>query len=199
MQQGTLCPRCGRVLRYIGQYQNWYCDNCRIYPYMQQMPIPYYYPPQKEDSSKTIIIVVVIILLIFVVLPIILAAVLYFMVSGIVDDIELTPSGNLNFEEDPYEPGVYIGGFTTLTDRIDLNDLTMTITDNSQGSSDTVSIRDGVRAQVIGGLSCTFSDVNDNDRLDTIDTFRINNGAPGDSIRIVYEPTGGVIASDTLS
>ena len=166
---------------------------------MQQMPIPYYYPPPKEDSSKTIIIVVVIILIIFVVLPIILAAVLYFMVSGIVDDIELTPSGNLNFEEDPYEPGVYIGGFTTLTDRIDLNDLTMTITDNSQGSSDTVSIRDGVRAQVIGGLSCTFSDVNDNDRLDTIDTFRINNGAPGDSIRIVYEPTGGVIASDTLS
>ena len=49
------------------------------YPY----PPPYYAPPPRSDSGKIILIVIVVVI-VLVAIPIVLAAVLYFMVSGLV-------------------------------------------------------------------------------------------------------------------
>lgn len=198
MQQGYPCPRCGRLLRYIPEYRNWYCDNCRLYPYAQQMAMPYY-PPKKDDSAKTIIIVVVIVVVLVIIIPLILAAVLYFMVSDMVGDFEMTPTGTLDFQRSPTEPGVYTGFFTSLSENMDLEDVSMTILDVGTGSATLGPLVDGGIAQVPGGMNCTFYDTNHNDELDTNDRFVIYNGDSDDIIRIIYRPTGGMIASGALT
>ncbi|UCE73298.1 MAG: hypothetical protein JSV56_09715 [Methanomassiliicoccales archaeon] len=39
-RQENLCPTCGIPLRYIDQYQQWWCDNCRRYTKPMQRPPP---------------------------------------------------------------------------------------------------------------------------------------------------------------
>ena len=125
------------------------------------MPMPYY-PPQKDDSSKTIIIIVVIVIALIIIIPIILAAVLFFMVSDMIDIPSTTPHGVMDFSES--EPGVYEGHFVVITGIVDLSDASMTITDDSIGSSATLNpLVDEGTAQVFGGMGCTFNDVDGDD------------------------------------
>ncbi|HLF06832.1 MAG TPA: hypothetical protein VI893_06660, partial [Thermoplasmata archaeon] len=38
---GYLCPTCYRPIRFVAEYQRWYCDQCRQYPtYSVQAPPP---------------------------------------------------------------------------------------------------------------------------------------------------------------
>lgn len=197
MQQGSQCPICGKLLRYITQYQNWYCDNCRIYPFIQTTPTPYY-PPPRDDSAKTILWIVIIVVVLIIIVPIILAAALYFMVSDMMTETRTTPTVSLYFDME--DSGNYNGYVVASTDTIDLVDVTMTIIDNSMDSSASLDpLVDGGAAQTVGGMSCTFFDLNYNDELDSADTFRVNNGASGDRIRLIYRPTGGLMVSYTLS
>ncbi|UCF08872.1 MAG: hypothetical protein JSW28_04050 [Thermoplasmata archaeon] len=197
MQQGYTCPNCGRPLTYVNEYQNWYCHGCGMYPFQQHMPTPYY-PPQKDDSTKVIGMVILVIVIVIVIV-IVAAAVLYVMVSGMMSSSETTPTGALDFSESTTEVGTYTGGIVALSRQVDIFDVSMTITDDSLGMSSSLDpLRDEGPASIFNGMRCTFSDVNNNDRLDAGDSFRVENGGPGDVIRLVYIPTGGVMALYTL-
>ena len=200
MHQGYLCPRCGKSLRYIPEYRNWYCDFCRIYPHVQQIPMPiqYYYPPPRDDSSKTIVWIILILVILFFVLPIILGILMFIFLPPF-DNGVTTPTGSMHFEQDLEEFGIYTGNFISLSDRIFLDDISISITDDDLGSSASLNpLVDNGFVEIINGMNLTFNDVNNNERMDTIDTFIINNGAPDDRIRVIYRPTGGLIASYTL-
>lgn len=202
MEQGNTCPRCNNQLRFISEYHQWYCDYCRIYPYVQPMPMPmpYVRPPSLSDDSANLIIKIILgIIILLIVAGIIIAAVVLSNLPPF-DTEALQPQGTLSFSESETIPGDYEGNFVTLTQIVDLRDIYMRITDESQGSTAILSpLFNGGIAQVPSGMSCTFTDTDGDHELDTVDLFTIHNGAPGDLIEIIYLPTEDLIASHILS
>lgn len=51
-----------------------------VYPF----PPPYYYPPPPRSDSGKIVLIIVVVVVILVMIPIVISAVLYFMVSGLI-------------------------------------------------------------------------------------------------------------------
>lgn len=163
------------------------------------MPMPYFRPPTLSDDSANLIIKVILgIIILLIVVGFIIAAVVLSNFPPF--DVEVTPEGTLSFSESGTTPGDYEGHFVTITQIVDLGDISMRITDVSQGQTDTLSpLVNGGTAQVPSGMSCTFTDTDGDHELDTVDIFTIHNGAPGDMIEIIYLPTNDLIASYTLS
>lgn len=203
MQQGVRCPNCGQSIRFIEEHQQWYCDSCGLYPFAQSQPAPQfmpyyppypYYPPQKSSDlgGKIILILLLIFLVVMFVGPL-----LFFLLTPPIDgDWDNTPHGTLNFTE---EDGNYTGSLVFLDDRVVLEDVALVITDDSFGSDATLEpIFHGGRARVPGGITCTYTDVDGDGELDIDDTFTIENGEPGDTIRLRFRPTWGNIATATL-
>lgn len=157
-------------------------------------------PPPRDDSSKTIVWIILILVILFFVLPIILGFLMVIFLSPIGFPEDTIPTGIMHFERDPEEPGLYTGNFISLDDRISLNDMSISITDDDLDSSASLNplVDDGF-VEIPNGMNLTFTDVNNNERIDTVDTFIINNGAPDDRIMVIHRPTGGLIASYTLS
>lgn len=195
MQQGTLCPRCGRAMRYIPEYQNWYCDTCGAYPYQQPVSMAFP-PPTKSDPIKLILIIVVIIPLI-IIISFIIISVMYVMFSGMETSTSTTPTGGLNFMKE--SQGNYTGGFTYLSETVDLTDVSITVIDDDLGTSNSVDLTDtGGTVEVSGGLRLEYTDTYDNDKVDCGDVIKIYNVDNGDIIKFVYEPTGDTIEDYTL-
>lgn len=196
MQQGAVCPNCQRPLRFIPQYQNWYCDSCGHYPFPQQMPMMYYAPP-KSDSTKIILIVVLVLVILFVVVPIIFVAVFLTSVPDMGPPIETAPTAALSFTENT--AGNYTGGIISLSSHVDVDEVYLVIIDISSGETATLDpLGDHGTAQVFNGISCTFTDSNQNRGLDAGDVFVIQNGASGDIIKLIHN-TGRSIVEYTLS
>jgi hypothetical protein len=183
-------------MRFVPQYQNWYCDFCRFYPFASQAPWPYY--PKKKDDTNVILVVVVLIIIIFVILPIIALAVLFFTMPDFGDDM-VTPTAAFQFTEDPNEPGRYTGGIISISDRVDLDDVSLSITDAGTGRIDIMEpLEDDGVVQITNGPSCSYDDTNNNNRIGVADDFTVTNGEPGDSIRLIHIPSDGLIAEFTL-
>jgi hypothetical protein len=156
-----------------------------------------YYPPPKNDSTKTVLIVVVIVVILVIIVPIILMAIMFSMTSGMMTGTTTAPVGALNFRED--SPGNYTGGIISLSDHVDVDDVSLSIIDISSGGSASLDpLGDHGTARVFNGISCTFTDTNQNGGLDAGDVFFIENGAFGDQIRLIHN-TGRSIAEYTLS
>jgi FlaG/FlaF family flagellin (archaellin) len=178
-------------------YQNWYCQSCGIYPFAMQAPMPYALP--KKDDSKLLIWIVVIIVILIVVVPIALAAIMFFSVSNMMTTTSTTPTGALDFTESSTTSDMYSGAFVSLSSSVDIPDTSVTIVDDSLGASTTQNpLNPGTTLEVAGGMSFIYQDNNGDNNLDGGDTLRINDGNPGDIIRFVYRPTGGVIAQYTF-
>jgi hypothetical protein len=155
-----------------------------------------YYPPPKNDSTKIILIVVLVVVILVVVVPIILALV-FLSSTPMMTGTDTSPVGALHFTES--SPGFYAGGIVSLSDRVDVDDASLLIIDDSLGQSATLDpLGDHGTAQVNSGISCTFTDTNSNGRLDAGDVFSIENGATGDVIRLIHRPTDRLIAEYTL-
>jgi ABC-type sugar transport system permease subunit len=157
-----------------------------------------YYPPPKSDSSKIILIIVLVLVIIFIVVPIILSAILFFTVSDMMDEPpNIAPVGALSFTENT--PGNYTGGIISLSDRVDIEDVSMTVIDISMSLSGILNpLTSSGSAQVNNGIICTFTDTNQNRDMDAGDVFTIQNGGTGDIIRLVHRPSGRAIAEYTL-
>ncbi len=112
---------------------------------------------------------------------------------------ETTPTGALDFTESTQTTGLYTGSFVSLSKSAQINDTTLTITDDSLGNSvSQYPIVPGTVLQVPGGLNCTYYDNNQNWKIDGGDTIRAHNADSGDIIKFSYIPTGGVIAQYTF-
>jgi len=156
-------------------------------------------PQSPKEQSTTATWILVISVLSVVIFTFIAAAALYLLVGGIISN-DLTPPGNLEFAESSTESGLYTGRFTTLSRTVLLADVSLTITDISLGESGLLDpLVDSGTVVISSGLRCSFSDVNQNVKLDTDDIFRIEDGDPGDIMRFIYKPTGGTIATYTFS
>ena len=153
-------------------------------------------PAQKKDDSKLLIWIVVIIVILVVVVPIALAAIMFFSVPNMMTSTSTTPTGALDFTESQTTTGLYTGRFVSLSKSVKIADASVTITDDSTGSSASQDpLNPGTTLAVGSGLNLTYADNNNNNKLDGGDTIRCYNAATGDQIRFVYKPTGGVIAS----
>ena len=196
MKEGHACPECGDELRYLPDKKNWYCTNCQqsSFPKNLQRTNPL---PLKNHSTKAVWLLVIVVLSV-VILTFVAAAALYMMMGGMIDN-DSTPSGELYFSESSTESGLHTGGFTTLSETVYLEDVSLIITDNSIGESASLQpLVDGGTLVISGGLRCSFSDVNQNSELETEDILRIENGGSGDIMKFVYIPTGGLIAQYTF-
>ena len=108
-----------------------------------------------------------------------------------------TPTGALEFEET--SPGNYTGSMVSLSKVLVLRDISMSITDDSNGHWDTLKrIYNHATVGAEGGVRCTFEDTNSNEKLDTWDRFYLWDAGSGDILKLVYTATGGVIAQYTL-
>jgi PKD repeat protein len=104
-----------------------------------------------------------------------------------------TPTGSLDFTET--STGNYTGGFVSLSKSVFLSRVNMTITDDSLGQSASQDpLNSGITLQVPGGVNCTYTDTNGNDKIDAGDIITISGGAKDDVLRFIYIPTGGTIA-----
>ena len=196
MQQGHTCPNCGVPLWFVNQYQSWYCEKCMMYPFIQPMPMPYY-PPPKSGSSSTIIIVVVFVVFLFIILPLIFVAMFFIATPGIMTPVTTSPTGAMSFTE--FSPGNYTGGIISLSDILNLDEVSLLVIDDSQGGFAQINpLEDDRTSQVPNGVGCTFNDANNNDRLDAADIITIFNGAPGDTIRLFHRPSDDLIAENIL-
>lgn len=197
MDKGHVCQECGNEMRYNPEKEKWYCDNCRhsYVPENVQKSTPM---PLKNQSTTAIWLLVIVVLSV-VILTFIAAAALYIMVGGIINGPPGTLTGDLEFSESSTEPGVFTGGFSYLSKKVDLEDVSLTITDESLEESGFLKpLVDGGTVVISDGLRCSYTDVNQNREMDTDDIFRLENGASGDMMRFVYVPTGGLIASYTF-
>jgi PKD repeat protein len=111
-----------------------------------------------------------------------------------------TPTGSFSFSESATIAGVYTGSLASISDEILISDASVTIIDDSTGQSATQDpLLNNTPFQVGVGLKLTFTDSNGNGKLDTGDVWKAENAASGDQIRLVYRPTGGLIASSILT
>jgi PKD repeat protein len=107
------------------------------------------------------------------------------------------PTGAMDFTET--SPGNYTGGIVSLSRSVFIIRVNMTITDDSLGQSESQDpIDSGITLQVPGGVSCTYTDTNANDKIDAGDVITISGGAQDDMFRLIYNPTGESIATFVL-
>jgi hypothetical protein len=201
------CPRCGSPV--IGMV----CQNCgqyltqvpvqpqqQPYPYQYQPVPPPQYAPPKDDSILPIIVVVIVVLIIIVAI-----AGIFFMFliadQGMITSTTTTPAVSMNWVEDPEEQGTYRGNVVSISgvSSINTDDVTVTVTHGGQsGSRDLDMINYGNTLQ-IGDLTLDFMDQAPVRKLGAEDTFLINGGDAGDTIRLIFKPTGGQMVSTTLT
>ena len=155
-----------------------------------------YYPPPKSDSAKTVLIVVLVVVILVIVGTIILAAIMFSTTSNMMTGTTTAPTGAMSFTE--FTPGNYTGGIISLSDQVDVDEVSLLIIDVSLGESATLDpLGDHGTVQVFNGISCTFTDTNQNRGLDAGDVFSIQNGASGDIIKLIHN-TGRSITEYTL-
>ena len=205
MQQNVRCPNCGQSLSFVKDSQQWFCNSCGVYPFAQTQPAPQYmpyypaypyYPPQRSSSMSYKIIPIILIVLLIILF---IGPLLFFLITApnIDGPVDNTPRGTLSFTE---QGGIYTGALVFIDGRVDVEEVALVITDESFGSDATLEpLFDGGRARVPGGLSCIYTDVDGDGELDISDTFTLEDGEPGDRIRLRFRPTWGNIATATLN
>ena len=214
----TNCPRCGKQLDFIQKYGLWFCSTCQQYfqpaqiaqptqQPRQAQPPPYYYqptpPPQYiPPSDKSILPIIIVVVVVVVILAF---AAAFFMIQitnmGNLGSTGTTPVVSMNWNEDPEEPGNYMGNVVSIsgTSSINTDDVTITVTHGGESSSRDLDIlAEGISLQV-GDLILDFIDIAPLGRLGAEDIFTITGGVYGDNVRLVYQPTGGMMCSITLS
>ncbi|UCE73307.1 MAG: type IV pilin [Methanomassiliicoccales archaeon] len=143
----------------------------------------------------------VIAVILMVAITVVLAAVLYVMVSGMMTTTGSTPTVSMSWTENPDAPGNYTGNVVSISGAtsVKLKDVSCTATHAGSSGEDTLNDLKGTAKITLGTFSLDFNDVNGDDKLGAQDTFTIVGGTSGDTIRLVYSPTGGQMGQSTLT
>jgi hypothetical protein len=111
-----------------------------------------------------------------------------------------TPRISMNWNEDHYNPGNYTGYVVSISgvSSINIDDVTVTVSqDGYSGSRDLDDIARGYRL-VVRRFTLDFNDQRPTGRLGAEDQFTVTGGDTGDTIRLLYKPTGGQMCSSTF-
>ena len=199
MEQGYQCPTCGKPLVFLPQYQFWHCQGCGGYFQYQQTPAALQQPP--EGKSKKWMWITVFIVVLAVIIAVALMTLDFSADEDSDEEIETTettPEGALDFTESVQTPGRYMGSFVSLSKHVELSNASMTIMDDSLGSSQSIDPIENSILVDTGEMNATYFDINENGKIDGGDTIRVENADSDDIIKFVYRPTGGVIAQYTF-
>jgi PKD repeat protein len=104
-----------------------------------------------------------------------------------------TPVGAFSFWKS--SPGNYTGGIISLSAEVQISDVSLIIIDSSSGFNAVHNpIQSGIPLQVGAGFRLTYTDTNSNNKLDAGDVWIAQNASDGDIIRLIFIPTGEIIA-----
>jgi PKD repeat protein len=118
--------------------------------------------------------------------------------DSIIIDVVPAISGTLDFSKTG--PGEFTGGIVSLSDILTMTNTRLEIIDESLGaSSEQNPIESGVTLNISGGLNFTFVDININYEVDSSDEMIMRNAEPGDKVKLIFIPTGEVIATYTIT
>jgi hypothetical protein len=111
-----------------------------------------------------------------------------------------TPRISMNWNEDHYNPGNYTGYVVSISgaSSINIDDVTVTVSQDSySGSRDLDDLARGYRL-IVRRFILDFNDQRPTGRLGAEDQFTVTGGDTGDTIRLLYKPTGGQMCSSTF-
>ncbi|MEE9151508.1 MAG: PKD domain-containing protein [Thermoplasmata archaeon] len=113
--------------------------------------------------------------------------------------LQKTPTINMNWNEDPGQPGNYTGNVIALSGISELftDDVIVIVTQDSQSGSKDLDVLAG-SSLTVGTLTLSFNDQTPNGELGAADIFTIVYGQTGDTIKLVFKPTGGQMSLTTL-
>ncbi len=113
--------------------------------------------------------------------------------------LQKTPTINMNWNEDPGQPGNYTGNVIALSGISELftDDVIVIVTQDSQSGSKDLDVLAG-SSLTVGTLTLSFNDQTPIGELGAADIFTIVYGQTGDTIKLVFKPTGGQMSLTTL-
>jgi flagellin-like protein len=148
----------------------------------------------KDEEAVSPVIAVILL----VAMTVVLVAVLYYSVSGMIDETKITPVAALGFKEHDTIDDQYIGGIISISSKVFISDVSMTIVDVDSGSSEVIQpLADGesVSAGPAGSeITITFDDAGRTGTLDSSDVFFITGATFGDKVILIYIPSDDLIA-----
>jgi flagellin-like protein len=107
----------------------------------------------KEESGVSPVIAVILL----VAMTVVLVAVLYYTVSGMIDETKITPVAAISFREDDTIDGEYIGRIVSISSKVFIDDVSLTLVDAETGTSEVIQpLVDGGSAEV-GNPGATIS------------------------------------------
>jgi flagellin-like protein len=151
---------------------------------------------KKEEGVSPVIAVIL-----MVAITVVLSAVLYVMVSGMMGSTSSSPTVSLVWEEDSHGVGNYTGNIVRITGTktLRLEHVSITVTHGGSTGEDTLNDLANGASITVGTLTLDYDDINNDAKLGAQDIFTITGGSSGDSIRLVYTPTGSQMGTSTLT
>jgi hypothetical protein len=134
-------------------------------------------------------------------MTVVLVAVLYYTVSGMIDRTEITPVGALGFTEHETTDGEFIGGVVSLSNKVKLKDVSLTLIDAETGTSGLINpMVNGGSAQAGdpgSEITITYDDAGKTDWLDSSDVLFITGATTGDRVVLIFLPSDDLLAQWT--
>ncbi len=152
---------------------------------------------QFRGSFEAVSPVIAVVLL--VAITVVLVTVLYFSISGLIERTETTPVVALDFEESSTVTGKYTGGIVSISSKVELKDVSLTILDAETGESVAITPLTGNSTASAGAPGATFNlrfiDGGLAGQLDSGDTFFLDGATKGDTVTLAYIPSGDLLDS----
>ena len=145
----------------------------------------------KNDEMAVSPVIAVILL---VAITVVLTAVLYVMVSGMMDESsQTTPTIGFRFAETSQEN--FTGGVIALSREVMLEDVSITIisADGNDSLAQEIITGDFEISLGTGKFTAEFRDIGLPGQLDSTDVFILSNAHEGSIMRLVYKPSGGLL------
>jgi flagellin-like protein len=151
----------------------------------------------KDERAVSPVIAVILL----VAMTVVLVAVLYYSVSGMIDQTKTSPVGAFHFREDENIDGKYTGSLISVSAKVKLTDVGITVVDGETGESGTIFplIDLGSTNAGPGGssINVSYDDIGKIGMLDASDAFFVTGATHGDKILLIFIPSDDLIATWT--
>jgi flagellin-like protein len=148
----------------------------------------------KEEKGVSPVIAVILL----VAMTVVLVAVLYYTVSGMIDDTRITPVAALGFTEHETIEGQYMGRIVSISSRVYLDEVSLTLVDGETGETDIIQPMVGGGSAQAGPtgsqINITYDDAGKPGTLDSSDVFYVSGATYGDKIILIYTPSDDLLA-----
>ena len=148
----------------------------------------------KEEKGVSPVIAVILL----VAMTVVLVAVLYVTVSGMIGETRITPVAAFGFTEHDTIEGQYMGGIVSITSKVYLDDVSLTLVDSETGYSGIIQPMVGggsAQAGPIGSqINVSYDDAGKTGILDSSDVFYVTGATFGDKILLIYTPSDDLLA-----